>query len=87
MSYNYNCNNSTAASDNVRCIEGIDPWTCYLGKVISVMVNDKTQPIRGRLVRIDTNYLYLERLSGNITTILRGTVTRIITTRDKTEVI
>jgi hypothetical protein len=73
MNYNYICNN--------------DPWSCYLGKVISVMVEDKTQPFRGRLLKIDKNYLYLERLNGNITTILRSTITRITTTRDRIQVI
>ena len=80
--YNYN-NNST----NVEMANENDIWTCYLTRVVSVMVNDKNTPIRGRLIKIDANYLYVERLSGTITTILRTTVTRITTARDRKAVV
>jgi hypothetical protein len=79
MTYNYTDTNST-----IQCT---DPIRDYLGEVIAVTVPDRTAPIRGRLVKLDADYLYIERLSGTRTMIHRKIVLRISTARDVKQVV
>jgi hypothetical protein len=81
MSDNYININSTTVGNNAQC-DYTDPLSDYIGKVISVVVPNRSTPIRGRLVRLDSDYLYIERLSGTKTVVLRKTVLRISTARD-----
>jgi hypothetical protein len=87
MIYNYSNIDSTSVDENnVQC-DYRDPLGDYLGKVVAVVVPDRTAPIRGRLVRLDTEYLYIERLSGNKTMVHRKTVLRITATHDVKRVV
>ena len=87
MMYNYNNTSSTSIDENNIQCDYADPLGDYLGEVVAVVVPDRTAPIRGRLVRLDTDYLYIERLSGNKTMVHRKTVLRITVTRDVKRVV
>jgi hypothetical protein len=86
MTNNYTITNSTTVGNNAKC-DYIDPLSDYIDKVISVVVPNRSTPIRGRLVRLDSDYLYIERLSGTKTVVHRHTILRISTARDVKQVI
>jgi hypothetical protein len=87
MTYNYrNTNSTTVDENNVQC-DYTDPLGDYIDKVIAVVVPDRTAPIRGRLVKLDSDYLYIERLSGTRTMVHRKTVLRISITRNVKKVV
>ena len=87
MACSYNNISSTSIDENNIQCDYADSLGDYLGKVVAVVVPDRTAPIRGWLVRLDTDYLYIERLSGNKTMVHRKIVLRITVTRDVKRVV
>lgn len=41
----------------------------YMNKVVSVIVTYRTFPIKGKVINVNQDFMELERLSGDITTI------------------
>lgn len=63
------CNNSSDLTVKVS-----DKFEEYLGKIVSVSVNFREKPIKGKLISLGSDYIDIERLDGNHTTIRRHTV-------------
>jgi len=54
----------------------------YLHEVVKVFVPYRSAPIKGRLIKIGEDYIEIERLSGNITTIRCDSVVTIDLARE-----
>ena len=70
-------------TNNITNIEYADSYLRFLGKVVSVTVNYRNKPIRGRLIRLSPEYLEIERFDGTINTITRKAVLNINNAREK----
>jgi hypothetical protein len=52
-----------------------DCYGMYLGKVVSITVDYRTVPIKGKLIKLSVGNVFVERLDGNITVIARRSIT------------
>jgi len=59
-----------------------DPVKNLIGKVIGVTTSDGLT-LRGRLVNVSDHEIWLEKLGGNLTMVLRAEITRIWVTADR----
>lgn len=68
--------------DHINSCGSIDPLVKRIDTIIAVTANYRDRPIRGRLINITPEYIELERLSGEITTIRRRCILVVEDARD-----
>jgi hypothetical protein len=59
----------------------------FIGKVVAVMVNFRSKPIKGRLTDMSPEYIYIERYDGTRNAIRRHTILGVISARDTMRVV
>lgn len=68
-------------------IKHFDSIAKYTNKVISVFVNYRESPVKGKLINVTKDFIELERFSGDVTTIRRRVILAINNAKEAKQVI